>query len=90
VERSGTSRSKDERIRIKMGWNPSSEWGRTKSILGRAQVGGGNGSIEKLYSCFFARARGLLVYIFFFYYNRVLGLIVLYNTVLENSYDNIL
>jgi hypothetical protein len=39
---------------------------------------------------FFARAGLLTLYLFFFNINRVIGLLVLYNTVLENSYDNIL
>jgi hypothetical protein len=44
----------------------------------------------KVYSWFFAGARGLLSKIsFFFYINRVRGL-ELYNTVLENLYENIL
>jgi hypothetical protein len=38
----------------------------------------------------FARARGLLSKSLFFIINRVLGLLVYYNTVLENSYENIL
>jgi hypothetical protein len=52
-----------------------------------------NGSIlllRKSILLLFARAGLLSKISLFFINNRVLGLIVLYNTVLENSYDNIL
>jgi hypothetical protein len=63
--RSRASRSKDERIRIKMGV-PQFGVGENKKYTREGPSGRGKGSIEKLYSCFFARARGLTsVYLFF-------------------------
>jgi hypothetical protein len=65
VEWNGTSRSKSERIMVKMVRSTSSAEGRTKSIVKGGTGGVMNRSIVKLYSCS-SRARGLLNYIFFF------------------------
>jgi hypothetical protein len=45
--------------------------GAQKEGVGGERGSGGNRSIVKLYSCFFARARGLTIYLFFFISNRV-------------------
>jgi hypothetical protein len=53
------SRSKQERI-INLKWaQPSLGERKTKRVVGGERGSGGNRSIVKLYSCFFARARFL-------------------------------
>jgi hypothetical protein len=74
MERSGMSRSKTERIKLKMRCNLNSECRENKKILVEPSKSGRGGILllkAKVYSWYFARARGLTVYIFFFYINRV-------------------
>jgi hypothetical protein len=87
-ERVGANRSG---LLIKMERSSSPGWGRTKRwCVGHKRRGnGGYCCFAKVYSWFLAGARDLLNYIFFLFNNRVLGLVV-YNTVLENLYENIL
>jgi hypothetical protein len=54
-------------------------------------VGRGNRSIDGIYTPAFSRARGVSkVYLFFLLLIGFKGLSSIYNTVLDNSYDNIL
>jgi hypothetical protein len=71
---SGMSRSKDERIKIKMGEAQAEGVEAKKDTLRGVGAWEQENTIAsaKVYSCG-SRARGLLGYIFFFYYNRVLG-----------------
>jgi hypothetical protein len=72
VERSVTSRSKPERIKIKMG-EAQAGGGEAKKCTVRGQEGVNRENTRaklKVYSCL-SRARGLTLYIFFFIINRV-------------------
>jgi hypothetical protein len=72
------SRSKGERIKIKMLRSSNAGLGSIKrGLLGERERGkrGVYSCFAKVYSCFFARARGLTIYLFFFSINRVKGLL---------------
>jgi hypothetical protein len=77
-----------DRINNKMRQSLSAGERSTKRVLLGERGSGGNRSIVKLYSCFFARARGLTIYLFFFIINRVRGLIV-YITLYLGTYMRI-
>jgi hypothetical protein len=66
VERSDTVGASTSGLLVKMGLAPVRVGEDKKIFMCRVRVGEGKGSIVKLYSCFLARARGLLNNILFF------------------------
>jgi hypothetical protein len=59
------SRSKKERIKVKMRRSLSSGWGRTKKVRGGTS-GSGKGSIDEIYTPVFRARAGSTKCIFFF------------------------